>query len=125
MNRAIIVSLFALSCRAASAQYPIYPALPQPLTWPAYSVYQSGLYSGFTSPGYASPTFSYPAYSNGPYSFGPYGFAGVPYAGLNWLPPTLPSPYYVVPSGRQYLEQARRREQTTYSELTLQNYLQK
>jgi hypothetical protein len=80
----------------APAQYPIYPALPQP---PAPSFYAP----------YAS------AYS-------PYGY-GVPLGNFNLLPPPPPSPYYVVPSGREYLEQVRRNESATYAQLKLQHDL--
>jgi len=123
MKRAVLVLLLGLCCRAACGQYPIYPALPQPLTWPAYSVYQPGTYPGYSYSG-ISP-YGYGSYGYGGYGFGGYRFGAVPYGGLNWLPPTLPSPYYVVPTGRQYLEQVRRKEQTTYSQLQLQSYLQK
>lgn len=105
--------LLGLCCRVAWGQYPIYPAMPQPMVWPAYGFYQPGINSGYSPYSYAG------------YGYGGYGFGGVPYGGFNWLPPTLPSPYYVVPSGRQYLEQVRQREKTTYSQLKVMNYLQK
>jgi hypothetical protein len=109
MKRAVLALAFSLFCASAGAQYPIYPAMPQPMVWPAYGAYQPGAYS---------------RYSYSPYGYGPYGFGGA-YGGLNWLPPTLPSPYFVVPSGRQYLEQVRQREQTTYSQLKVLNSMQK
>ncbi|HEY2415368.1 MAG TPA: hypothetical protein VGI40_24200 [Pirellulaceae bacterium] len=118
MKRAVVVVLFSLCCRAACGQYPIYPAMPQAMVGPAYGAYQPGIYSGYGYGGYGG-------YGYGSYGYGAYGFGSMPYGGLNWLPPTLPSPYFVVPSGRQYLEQVRRREQTTYSQLKLLNSLQK
>jgi hypothetical protein len=116
MKRVALMLLFSLICQAARGQYPIYPAMPQPMVWPAYGGYQTGIYGGYSPYGYGG-------YGYGGY--GPYGLAGMPYGGLNWLPPTRPSPYLVVPSGRQYLEQVRRRELTTYSQLKLLNSLQK
>jgi hypothetical protein len=128
MKRVVAVLLLSLCCGTARGQYPIYPAMPQAMVWPAYGGYQPGIYSGY-SPygfgGYGYGGYGYGGYGYGGYGYGGYGFGGLPYGGINWLPPTLPSPYYVVPSGRQYLEQVRRREQTTYSQLKLQKSLQK
>jgi hypothetical protein len=118
MKLAVLVSVLCLCCTSVWGQYPIYPAMPQPMVWPAYGSYQPGAYSAYSPCSYGNNGY-------GAYGYGPYGFGGLPYGGLNWLPPTLPSPYFVVPSGRQYLEQVRRSEQTTYSQLKLQNSLQK
>jgi hypothetical protein len=94
---ALLLVLFVL-CGPALAQYPIYPALPQP---PAPSFYAP--YAG--------------AYS-------PYGDS-VPLGNFNLLPPPPPSPYYVAPTGREYLEQVRRNEAATFAQLKLQHELQK
>src|SRR4029453_16560992 len=80
---------------------------PPPAPW-AYSKYQPKIYSGFS-----------------PFGYPPFGFGAIPYGNLNWLPPNPPSPYYVTPSGKEYLQQARRREQATCNEIRLQHYLQK
>ncbi len=112
MIRALLGLLLVLSCTAASGQYPIYPAYALPPGTPGYPPYQPFLGPQFY-PGIS-------AYAYGPYGFGARGnLAASSFGNLNWLPPNAPSPYYVTPSGKQYLEQARRREQAIYRELML------
>jgi hypothetical protein len=65
----------------------------------------------------------YPGLS--PFGYQPFGFGVLPYGGVNLLPPTPPSPYYVTPSGREYLQQVARTERATYSQLKLRHDLQK
>src|SRR5437660_5917990 len=98
MTRAVFGFLLCLCCTTAWGQYPIYPAFPQPPM----------IYGGLS-----------------PYGYSPYGFGAIPYGGVNLLPPNPPSPYYVTPSGREYLQQVARREKATYSELKLQHDVQK
>jgi hypothetical protein len=93
---------FLLSAPAL-AQYPIYPALPQPPAPSFYAPYPSAPLLGLGSP---------------------YGYS-VPLGNFNFLPPPPPSPYYVVPRGREYLEQIRRNEAATYAQLQLQHDLRK
>ncbi len=75
--------------------------------------------------GYGLGGYGLGGYGFGGYGFGGYGFGAVGYyplntfGNMNWLPPNRPSPYYVTPSGGEYLEQVRRRDQATYSELML------
>ena len=99
--RVFLGLLLALCCTIAWGQYPIYPAYPQRLAMSVYPQYQPQFAPGF------------PAYGYGSYGFGARGY----------YPPNPPSPYYVSPSGKEYLEQARRRDRTTYSELMLRHYL--
>jgi hypothetical protein len=113
MNRASLSLLLTLICTTAWGQYPIYPAFPQP---PAPSAYAP--YSSF----YESPLI-YPRFLPARYS--PDAFGVVPFGGVNLLPPNPPSPYYVTPSGKEYLEQIRRKEAATYSQLKFQHHLQK
>jgi hypothetical protein len=124
MIRALLGLLLGLCCTTAWGQVPIYPALPQP---PAISAYQQAFPQSYYQPQFY-PGFQ--PYDYGPYGFGRYGFAarGVyppnPFGNMNWLPPNPPSPYYVVPSGQQYLDQAQRRDWATYSGLMLRHNLQ-
>lgn len=109
MTRRFLGLMLCLFCTTALGQYPIYPAIAQP-PWafsPYTPLYQPQIYPGFSAYGYR-----------------PYGFGVVPVGNINWLPPTPPSPYYVIPSSREYLQQAARREQATYSELKLQHQQQ-
>ena len=111
MTRVRAFLFLSLCCTTAWAQYPIYPAFPQPPALAAYAPYSSfyqSLYPGLSAYGYQ-----------------PFGFGAIPYGGINLLPPNLPSPYYVTPSGREYLEQVRRNEQATYTQLRLSRELQK
>lgn len=117
MTRAVLCWLLILYCTPAWGQSPIYPAFPQPPAPWAYSPYTPMYRSPIVFPGF-------PFYGYRPYGFG-YGFGASPWGNLNWLPPNPPSPYYVTPSGKDYLEQARRRELATYTQLKLQHYLQK
>jgi len=94
----------SLCCTTAWGQSPIYPAFSQP---PALSAYAP--YSSFYQP----------------YGYQPFGFGAIPFGGINLLPLNLPSPYYVTPSGREYLEQVRRNEQAAYTQLKLSRELQK
>src|SRR5262245_17183486 len=94
------VFLFLSSCCAAAwGQSPIYPAFTQPPVLSAYAPYAS--------------------------FYQPFGFGAIPLGGINLLPPNLPSPYYVTPSGREYLEHVRRQEQATFTQLKLSRELQK
>jgi hypothetical protein len=104
VTRAFIGLLLSLCCATAWGQYPIYPAFPQPPAQWAYSQYQPQIYPGFMLYGYR-----------------PYGFGAIPVGNMNWLPPNPPSPYYVTPLGREYLQQAARRERATYTDLKLQH----
>jgi hypothetical protein len=108
MKCAYLGLFLSLCCTTAWGQYPIYPAYSQPPAPWAYSPYQQQFYPGLS-----------------PYGYRPYGFGAIPFGNINWLPPNPPSPYYVTPSGQEYLQQARRREQATYIELILQRSLQK
>jgi hypothetical protein len=117
MTRAFRGLLLTLCCTTAWGQYPIYPAYPQPPGLSVYPQYQSfyrpQFYSGISPYGYGS------------YGFGARGYYPPnPFGNMNWLPPNPPSPYYVTPSGKQYLEQTRRRERAIYSELMLWPSLQ-
>jgi hypothetical protein len=131
MTRALLGLLLSLCCSTAWGQYPIYPAYPQPAARWAYSQYPSYYQSQFyPSYGYGYRPYGYGGYGNGPYGYGGFGF-GVrgyyppnPFGNMNWLPPNPPSPYYVTPSGKQYLDQAQREDQATYSDLMLRHYLQ-
>ena len=111
MTRALLGLLLSLCCTTAWGQYPTYPTFPQPPAPWAYSVYlpmcQPQIYSGFMP-------YAYQASGSGIGSVG----------NLNWLPPNPPSPYHVTPSGREYLQQAARRERATYTELKLQHQKQ-
>lgn len=107
MTRAVFGLLLCLCCTTAWGQYPIYPAFALPPTWSAYSQYQPPIYPGFS-----------------PYGYRPFGFWAIPFGTTNWLPSNPPSPYYVTPSGREYLEQAARREKATFRELKLQHQKQ-
>jgi hypothetical protein len=111
MTRALLGLFLSLCCTTAWGQDPTYPAFSQPPAPWAYSVYlpmyQPQIYSGFM-----------------PYAYQGYGLGIGSFGNLNWLPPNLPSPYYVTPSGRGYLQQAARRERATYTELKLQHQKQ-
>ena len=112
MIRACLGLLLTLCCSTAWGQYPIYPAYAQPPVMPGYPPYQP-YYGPQFSPGIS-------AYAYGPYGFGARGnLAASSFGNMNWLPPNPPSPYYVTPSGKQYLEQARLRERAIYRELML------
>ncbi len=136
MNRAFFGLLLSLCCTKAWGQYPIYPANPQPPASWAYPQYPSfSQMSSYPAFGYGYGTFGYGPFGYGPFGYGPFGYGSFgygargyyppnPYGNMNWLPPNPPSPYYVTPSGKQYLEQAQRRDQATYSELMLRHYLQ-
>jgi len=113
MNRALTFLFLGLYCTTAWGQLPIYPAFPQPPALAGYTPYSSF---------YQPPTI-YPALPA--YGYQPFGFGAFPFGGINLLPPNLPSPYYVTPSGREYLEQVRRRERATYTQLKLSHELQK
>ena len=102
MTRIFVGLMICLCCTTAWGQYPIYPAVAQPPAWSAYSQYQPQIYPGFM-----------------PYGYGGYGFGIGSFGSMNWLPPNPPSPYYVTPSGREYLQQAARRARATYTELKL------
>ncbi len=103
MIRVLLVLLLSLCGTTAWGQYPIYPAYAQPPALSFYSQYQPQFYPGV------------PAYGYGRYGFG---------AGGYYLP-NPPSPYYVTPSDKEYLDQARCRDRATCSELMLRHYLQK
>ncbi len=140
MIRAACGLLVSLCCTAAWGQYPIYPAYAQAaamgyqvgFSQPVYQQPPSGMaspygYGGNGYGGYGIGGYGYGPYGMGGYGFGGYGFVRQgyyppnPFGNMNWLPPNIPSPYYVTPRGPQYLEQVRRRDQTTYSELLLQH----
>jgi hypothetical protein len=104
VTRIVLGFLLSLCCTMAWGQYPTYPAFAQPPAWSAYSQYQPQIYPGFS-----------------PYGFRGYGFGIGSLGSMNWLPPNPPSPYYVTPSGREYLQQAARKDQATVSELKLQH----
>jgi len=118
MTRACCGLLLSLCCTTAWGQYPIYPAFSQS---PALSPYQQA----FSQPFYQAQSYGVsPLYGFGAYGFGARGYYPPnPYGNMNWLGPNWPSPYYVTPSGPAYLEQARRSDQATYSELMLRHYL--
>lgn len=141
MSRILCGLLFGLCCSTAWGQVGIYQALPQP---PAVSAYPLAFPQQFNQPqffGGAGPMWNGGFVGNGfggiggfgwgggwggfgPFGFGARGFYPPnPFGNLNWLPPNPPSPYYVVPSGTQYLEQARRRDQAVYSEIILRHNL--
>jgi len=107
MTRAFLCLMVCLCCTTAWGQYSIYPAFPQPPAPWAYSQYQPQIYAGFM-----------------PYGYRGYGFGIGSFGSMNWLPPNPPSPNYVTPSGREYLQQAARRERATYTELKLQHQKQ-
>jgi hypothetical protein len=111
VTRAFLGLLLSLYCTTAWGQDPIYPAFPQPPAPWAYAaylpMYQPQIYPGFM-----------------PYGYQSYGFGIGSFGSMNWLPPNPPSPYYVTPSGREYLQQAARRERATYTELKLQHQKQ-
>jgi hypothetical protein len=147
MTRVCWTLLFSLCSATAVGQVPIYPALPQP---PAVSAYQQAFGQSFYQPpyapgvplpygnagyGYGVSGYGFGGYGLGGYGLGGYGLGGYgfgargyyppnPFGNLNWLPPNPPSPYYVTPSGDEYLEQVRRRDDTTYGELRLRHYFQ-
>ena len=115
MTRALIGLLLTLCCATAWGQYPIYPAYSLPPGMSVYSPYTP--YVPFYGPQF-NPGIS--GYGFGPYGFGARGnLAASSFGNMNWLPPNPPSPYYVTPSGKQYLEQSQRRERAIYRELML------
>lgn len=120
MSRTLFALFLCLCTAPAWGQYPIYPALPQPLALSAYASY-----SPFYQPSLSDPGFSPLGYSSYGFGYSPYGFGAVALGGVNLLPPSPPSPYYVTPSGREYLVQVRRHEAATYTQLKLQYGLQK
>ena len=91
--------------------------------WPyGYGGFGSGGYGigygyGYGGYGFGAPGFGYGGVGFWP-SFGARGYYPPnPYGNLNWLPPILPSPYYSVPTDRQYVQQTIIRDQQTYGDL--------
>ncbi len=125
MIRTLLALSFFFCGATAFAQVPIYQALPQPPAVSAYPQAFPGAYSGAGYGGFAPYGYGGYGYRGYGYGYAPYGFGARgyyppnPYGNMNWLPPNPPSPYYVVPSGKEYLEQARRRDESTYTELLL------
>ena len=111
MTRTFLGLLLCHCCTTAWGQYPIYPAFAQPPGPWAYSpylpMYQPQIYPGVM-----------------PYGYQAYGLGIGSFGNMNWIPPNPPSPYYVTLSGREYLQQAARRERATYTELKLQHQRQ-
>ncbi|HWA97058.1 MAG TPA: hypothetical protein VG713_01135 [Pirellulales bacterium] len=144
MTRIICFAAVCLAATCANAQQLVYPALPQP---PARSAYPYAFPQAYAAPGWNGQVpfagGGMPALAAyGPYGFGGYGGYGLgygrfgygfrrygygargyyppnPFGNMNWLPPNPPSPYYVAPSGREYMEQATRNDQARYAELLL------
>jgi hypothetical protein len=119
MSRAWLGLLLVLCATPAWAQYPIYPGGAQAFIPPYAYGYNGFGYGGIGYGGY------------GGFGAWPYGFAARgyyppnPFGNMNWLPPILPSPYYSVPSGPQYLQQAAARDQATYTDLMLKHEQEK
>jgi hypothetical protein len=116
MRRALLTLALILCASTAWAQYPYYAGFAQPFYAQSFAPYGYG-YGGYGGFGYGG---------FGPYGFGVRGYYPPnPFGNLNWLPPIPPSPYYVVPSDRQYLEQAMLRDRQTYGDLVREHYEQK
>jgi hypothetical protein len=131
MIRPLLVLLGSLCTTAAWGQVPIYPAYAQPPALSAYPPFY-GAAAPYGFGGYGVGGYGFGGYGIGGVGLGGFGYPGlgfgavgygplVGYGNLNWLPPNRPSPYYVVPSGREYLDQVQQRDRTTYAEMILRH----
>ena len=94
-------------------------------------------YGGFGYGGLGYGGLGYGGLGYGGLGYGGLGYGGLGYGGfgfgargyypintlgnMNWLPPNRPSPYYVTPTPGQYLEQARRDDEATYTDILLRH----